>query len=205
MGLYARYVLPRLIDLAMRNKESARLRAEWLPNAHGEVLEIGVGSGLNLPFYSEHVRRVFGVDPSAELQRMARRKALGRQFEVQFLLQSAENRTPLADASIDSAVVTWTLCSIPDASRALQEVKRVLKPDGWLIFIEHGRAPDAAVAAQQDWLTPMWKRVGGGCHLNRKVDEMIAGAGFRVTELRTFYLPGPRPMTYTYQGLAETV
>lgn len=205
MGLYARYVLPRLIDLAMRNKESARLRAEWLPNAHGDVLEIGVGSGLNLPFYSEEVRRVFGVDPSAELQRMARKKALGRQFEVQFLLQSAEDRTPLADSSIDSAVVTWTLCSIPNASRALQEVKRVLKPDGRLIFIEHGRAPDAAVAARQDWLTPMWKRVGGGCHLNRKVDEMIAGAGFRVTELKTFYLPGPRPMTYTYQGLAETV
>ena len=203
MGFYAKYVLPRVIDLAMRNKDAARLRAEWLPNASGDVLEIGMGSGLNLPFYSARVRRVYGVDPSHELQQMARKRAAGGQVEVHFLLQSAEERTPLSEASIDTAVVTWTLCSIPNPLQALQEAKRVLKPDGRLIFIEHGRSSDAAVAARQDWLTPMWKRIGGGCHLNRRVDEIIEAAGFRITELKTFYLPGPRPMTNTYQGFAQ--
>jgi len=129
MGFYAKHVLPRCIDLAMRNRETARLRAEWLPHARGDVLEVGIGSGLNLPFYSSQVRRVYGLDPSAELQRMARGRMTTRTPEVEFFVQSAEAPVPLSDASIDTIVLTWTLCSIANAPAALQQVKRVLKMD----------------------------------------------------------------------------
>lgn len=205
MGVYAKYVLPRIIDVAMRNEETTRLRAAWIPHARGEVLEVGIGSGLNLPFYSSDVHRVYGVDPSVELQRMARKRAMTGQIEVEFLSQSAEEQLPLANASIDTVVITWTLCSIPNAPMALQQIKRVLKASGGLIFLEHGRAPDPGIAVWQDRIMPVWKRVAGGCHLNRKIDDLITAAGFRITELKTCYLPGPRPMTYTYQGMAETI
>lgn len=201
MGIYTRYLLPRIIDLTMKNEESARLRAAWVPQARGDVLEVGIGSGLNLAFYSSEVKRVYGVDPSAELQQMARRRLTAHPLE--FFLQSAEEPLPLADASIDTVLVTWSLCSIPNPARALDEMRRVLKPSGRLLFIEHGRSPDARVAAWQDRLTPLWKHVSGGCHLNRKTDELIAAAGFRIAELKTGYLRGPRPMTYTYQGIAQ--
>jgi ubiquinone/menaquinone biosynthesis C-methylase UbiE len=204
MGLYAKYVLPRIIDLAMRNEETARLRAAWIPLARGEVLEVGIGSGLNLPFYSSDVHRIYGVDPSIELQQMARERTVGEPMEVEFLSQSAEESLPLADASIDTVVTTWTLCSIPNAPKALQEMKRVLKASGRLIFLEHGRAPAPGVADWQERITPLWKNITGGCHLNRKIDDLITTAGFRITELKTFYVRGPRPMTYTYQGVAET-
>jgi ubiquinone/menaquinone biosynthesis C-methylase UbiE len=203
MAFYAKYVLPRLIDLAMRNKDTTRLRAEWVSRARGEVLEVGIGSGLNLAFYPSEVRRVYGVDPSAELQKMARKRTVGRPLDVEFLSQSAEESLPLHDRTIDTVVVTWTLCSIPDPLKALHQMKRVLKPDGRLIFIEHGRAPDSGVAAWQDRLNPIWKRIGGGCHLNRRIDDLLAAAGFQIEDLKTAYLLGPRPMTYTYQGLAR--
>jgi ubiquinone/menaquinone biosynthesis C-methylase UbiE len=202
MGFYGKYLLPRIIDMAMKNKETAKLRAAWIPQARGDVVEIGIGSGLNLPFYSADVQRIFGVDPSLELQKMAQKRA-GGPIQVEFLTQSAEEPLPLAEGSIDTAVIAWTLCSIANAPKALREVRRVLKREGRLIFVEHGRAPDRKVAAWQDRLTPVWKHATGGCHLNRKVDDLIAGAGFRITELTTCYLPGPRPMTYTYQGLAQ--
>ena len=205
MGVYAKYVLPRIIDVAMRNKETSLLRAAWIPHARGEVLEVGMGSGLNLPFYSTDVHRVYGVDPSVELQRMACKRAKAGSIEVEFLSQSAEEQLSLGNASIDTVVTTWTLCSIPNAPNALQQMKRVLKASGRLIFLEHGRAPDPGVAIWQDRITPLWKHITGGCHLNRKIDDLIADAGFRITELKTCYLPGPRPMTYTYQGMAETI
>jgi ubiquinone/menaquinone biosynthesis C-methylase UbiE len=204
MGLYAKYLLPRIIDLAMQNEETARLRAAWVPLARGEVLEVGIGSGLNLPFYSSDVQRVYGVDPSVELQRIARGRVVDAPVEVEFLSQSAEEPLPLADASIDTVVTTWTLCSIANAPKALREMKRVLKASGRLVFLEHGRAPDAGVADWQERITPLWKNITGGCHLNRKIDDLITAAGFRITELKTFYVRGPRPMTYTYQGVAET-
>jgi len=189
----------------MRNEETTRLRAAWVPHARGEVLEIGIGSGLNLPFYSSNVHRVYGVDPSVELQRMARKRAMAGAIEVEFLSQSAEEQLPFANASIDTVVITWALCSIPNAPKALQQVKRVLKASGRLIFLEHGRAPDPGIAVWQDRITPLWKHIGGGCHLNRKIDDLIMAAGFRITELKTCYLTGPRPMTYTYQGVADTI
>jgi ubiquinone/menaquinone biosynthesis C-methylase UbiE len=203
MGFYAKHVLPRFIDLSMRNKETARVRADWVPRARGDVLEVGIGSGLNLPFYSSEVHRVYGVEPSPELQKMAHKRTAGQAIRVEFLSQSAEEDLPLSDGSIDTVVVTWTLCSIADPLRALQQMKRVLRPSGRLIFVEHGRAPDSAVAAWQDRLTPYWKHVGGGCHLNRKIDDLLRAAGFQIVELKTCYLPGPRPMTYTYQGFAH--
>jgi ubiquinone/menaquinone biosynthesis C-methylase UbiE len=202
VDIYAKYLLPRLIDFTMRNKEAARLRRESLTHAHGNVLEIGIGSGLNLPFYPSEVACVHGIDSSPELLRMARRQAASVPFKVEFLAQSAEQILPLPEASIDTAVITWTLCSIPDAGAALEQVKRVLKPSGHLLFVEHGRSDNDRVVAWQDRLTPIWKRIGGGCHLNRKIDGIVTSAGFKIQDLKTFYLPGPRPMTYTYQGTA---
>ena len=203
MGFYAKHVLPHLLDLAMRNEEQARLRAEWIPRARGDVLEVGIGSGLNLPFYTREVRRIYGVDPSLELQRMARKRAESVPFEVEFFAQSAEASIPLADSSTDTAVVTWSLCSMANASQALLEMKRILKPEGRLLFLEHGRAPDSNVAAWQDRITPVWRHIAGGCTLNRKMDELIAQAGFRITELITGYMRGPRPMTFMYKGFAQ--
>jgi ubiquinone/menaquinone biosynthesis C-methylase UbiE len=202
MGFYAKHVLPRLIELAMKNKEMARLRSAWIPQARGDVLEVGIGSGLNLAFYSSEVRRVYGVDPSIELQRIARERAATIPFHVEFLSQSVETSLSLGNGSIDTAVLTWTLCSIAKPAKALHEIRRVLSPSGRLVFVEHGRAPDPRVAVWQDRLTPAWKRIGGGCHLNRKVDEMIRAAGFQMIDLETTYLPGPKAMTYTYQGIA---
>jgi ubiquinone/menaquinone biosynthesis C-methylase UbiE len=202
MGLYTKYVLPRLIDLAMRNKDTTRLRAESVSQAQGDVLEIGIGSGLNLPFYSSAVRHIYGVDPSIELQKIASKRASAARFPVTFFRQSAEERCPLPDASIDTIVMTWSLCSIPNPAAALQQMRPVLKQNGRLIFVEHGRSADATVKTWQDRITPFWKRIGGGCHLNRKSDDLIRAAGFQIIEQKNFYLPGPRPMTYTYQGVA---
>ena len=203
MGLYTKYVLPTLIDLTMRNRETTRLRAEWLPRARGNVLEVGIGSGLNLPFYTSDVQRVLGVDPSAELQNMARKRSATLALNVDFALQSAECPLPIDDTSIDTVVVTWTLCSISKPLQALSEMKRVLKNDGSLLFLEHGRSPDPRVVRWQDRLTPLWKRISGGCHLNRRIDELIEQAGFHIAEIEAAYLPGPRPMTYTYKGRAQ--
>ena len=202
MGFYARHILPRLIDVAMKNKDTARLRQVCIPRASGDVLEVGVGSGLNLPFYSADVRRVYGVDPSLELQQMARERLAHSPIKMNFLSQSADAPLPLADQSMDTVVSTWTLCSIPNAPEALREMRRVLKPGGNFIFVEHGSAPDASVRRWQNRLTPLWRRFTGGCHLNRKMDELITGAGFHIRELTNFYQPGPRAMNYTYQGVA---
>ncbi len=202
LGIYAKYVLPRVLDLAMRNKDLVALRAFWVSQASGDVLEVGMGSGLNLPFYSADVRHIYGVEPSLEMQRMARSR-LSVERSVEFLSQSAEERLPLTESSVDTVLSTWTLCTIRDAPRALREMRRVLKPEGRFIFVEHGHSEDAGVVVWQNRLNPVWNRIGGGCNLNRKIVELIEGAGFRVTELKTEYLPGPRPMTYTYQGLAE--
>jgi len=203
MGFYAKHVLPHAIDFAMRDKETSRIRAEVIPRAHGMVLEVGIGSGLNLPFYSDRVTRVYGVDPSLELQKIARTRARAASVAVEFLAQSAEESLPLDDQSIDTVVITWSLCSIPDVSKALLQVKRVLKPTGQLIFVEHGLAPDPSVQSWQNRINPIWKPIAGGCNLNRKIDDLITSAGFEMSELQTTYLPGPRPLTFTYRGIAQ--
>jgi ubiquinone/menaquinone biosynthesis C-methylase UbiE len=208
MGIYARYVLPRLTDLTMARKLLMAYRQRVIGGAAGRVLEIGIGSGLNLPLYDDAVEEVIGIDISPELLAMADRAAMlqsqRRRLRVRLLEGSAE-RLPstVADGSVDTVVVTWALCSIPDAAAALVEAHRVLRSNGSLRFVEHGRSPDTSVAWWQDRLTPLWRRCSGGCHLNRKTDDLLQSAGFRVTHLTTGYAPGPRPMTFMYEGQAE--
>jgi ubiquinone/menaquinone biosynthesis C-methylase UbiE len=201
VGLYRKLVLPHLVDLSMKNPVSTKCRSEIIPKAAGRVLEVGIGSGLNFPFYGAGVSRVWGIDPSAELLAMARTKAAALPYPVELLCGSAED-LPLESASADTVVLTWTLCSIPNPARALQELRRVLKPGGSVLFAEHGLTPDPTVRAWQGRLNPLWKRIAGGCNMNRKIDDLIASAGFSIKELHTSYLPGPRLLTYTYRGIA---
>jgi len=202
MGLYSKYVLPRLIDMACRNKDVTKLREQLIPEADGSVLEVGIGSALNLPYYSARVTRLYGIDQSAELLQMARRKMEGATFPVTLLNQTAE-RIPLDDQSVDTVVMTCVLCSIAEDLAALHEMKRILKPTGRLLFLEHGLAPEPKVQVWQNRLTPVWRHIGGGCCLNKKIDALISRAGFVITELHNFYLPGPKPMTYVYRGFAK--
>lgn len=203
MSFYARFVLPKFIDLAMRDKAAAARRSVLVPKATGSVLEIGIGSGLNLPFYTSAVTHVRGVDPSAELLAMARKKIDRVPFRVELVCESAE-RLSVNSGSIDTVVMTWVLCGIPNPLAALSEMRRVLKPEGRLLFVEHGRSPDPGVEAWQRRLNPFWKKFAGGCNLDRGIEELIRSAGFRITELQNTYLPGPRPMSYTYEGSAST-
>ncbi len=202
MSLYAERILPHLLNLAMRNRELAAYRQRVVPAAHGRVLEIGIGSGLNLPFYGSEVNEVIGLDPSSSLLAMAERQARAGRVPVRMLQGSAE-AIPLEDASVDTVLTTWTLCSIPDAHAALAEMRRVLKPSGDLVFVEHGKAPDLSVARWQDRLTPLWRPIAGGCHLNRPIAALIEGAGFTMGDLHCGYAPGPRPFTFMYEGRAK--
>jgi len=201
VSLYSRHVLPRLIDFAMRQKRVRERRARLVPKAHGAVLEVGIGSGLNLPYYASAVRSLCAVDPSAELLAMARRNARRLQIDVELVQQSAE-RLPFRDATFDTVLLTWTLCSIPDPAAALREIRRVLKPGGELLFIEHGLSRDPGVAAWQARLTPLWRPLAGGCHLDRRVDALVRSV-FPAVELETYYLEGPRILTYMYEGRAH--
>jgi SAM-dependent methyltransferase len=202
MGFYSDVILPRLCDLGMRNKLLLPIRERVIGAAEGRVLEIGVGSGLNLPFYRPPVREVLALEPAAKLVTMAQNASRGTIMRVSFLEASAE-AIPLADHSVDTIVTTWTMCSIPHADTALAEIRRVLRPGGKLLFAEHGLAPDAGVRRWQDRLTPAWRCIAGGCHLNRPISLMIEGAGFRIDRIETGYIPGPRPMTYMYEGSAR--
>jgi ubiquinone/menaquinone biosynthesis C-methylase UbiE len=186
----------------MRKKIATAERRKFIPLASGTVLEVGVGSGLNLPFYGPKVQKLYALDPSRALWKMARKRVEEAPFPVEFLAASAE-RIPLEDTSVDTVVTTWTLCTIPDPLQALTDMRRVLKPEGRLIFVEHGHSPDPGVLAWQNRLTPVWKRIGGGCHLNRKIDDLIADAGFDIAQIDRGYSRGPKPMTYLYKGFAR--
>jgi len=201
MGFYQHQVVPLLTDLSMRNKHLAAYRDRVVPAATGRVLEIGIGSGLNLRRYSPNVQQVIGLEPSPKLLGMAR-DTERLSFPVDLIEGSAEE-IPLESASVDTVVTTWTLCTIPDASRALHEMRRVLKPGGRLLFVEHGRAPDPNVVWWQDRLNPIWKGIGGGCHLNRAIGSLIEGAGFQFERLQTGYMRGHKPMTFMYEGSAH--
>jgi len=179
-----------------------RQREKVVPRARGRVLEVGIGSGLNLPFYdSTKVSKVWGLDPAPEMTRMAERAVRSVPFEVEFIGLPG-NEIPLEDNSIDTVLVTYTLCTIPDTIPALRHMSRVLRPGGELIFCEHGAAPDANVRRWQDRLNPIWKRLGGGCNLNRPIPALIEAGGFRIKSLDTMYIPGWRPVSFNYWGTA---
>jgi ubiquinone/menaquinone biosynthesis C-methylase UbiE len=200
MGFYNDVVLPRLCHLAMRNRHLIPFRERVIGMADGRVLEIGIGSGLNLPFYRGSAREIVALEPSPQLIKMARRAA--KAMAAEFLEASAE-AIPLEAESIDTVVTTWTLCTIPRVSDALHEMRRVLAPGGRLLFVEHGFSPDQGVRRWQDRLTPAWKSLSGGCHLNRPIRTLIEDAGFRIERLETGYIPGPKPMTFLYEGSAK--
>jgi ubiquinone/menaquinone biosynthesis C-methylase UbiE len=202
MSLYERWVLPTCLDLVMRQPMLDTYRRAVVPAAAGRVLEVGVGSGLNLPLYGEQTQFVCGLDPSPELLAKAGRRAASARVRAALALGSATS-IPLGDGAVDTVVMTWTLCSIPDPLAALHEIRRVLRPGGRLLFVEHGLAPEAGVARWQRRLTPLWRHLAGGCHLDRKVDDLVRTAGFTLSELHTEYAEGPRPMTYMYRGVAQ--
>ena len=202
MGFYERRILPRLLHFAMRQEQLAEDRRRAIPLARCRGLEVGVGSGLNLPLYGAGTTEVIGLDASPELLEMAREAAARVTTRPIELVEGTAESMPFDDASFDTVVVTWTLCSIPNASAALREMRRVLEPSGRLLFVEHGRSPDASVKRWQERLTPAWKRMAGGCHLDRPVRELIESAGFHIEKLDTGYAKGPRPMTFMYEGSA---
>ncbi len=201
-GFYQARVLPRLIALAMRAPELNRYRARVCGAAAGRVLELGIGPGFNLPFYGPAVAEVVGIDPAMALLAMARGRDAA--FPVELVDGSAE-ALPIESQSIDTVVTTWTLCSVPDPRRALTDARRVLRPGGRLLFCEHGRAPDAGVRLWQDRLTPAWRHIAGGCHLNRPIEALVRDSGFQVESLEAAYARGPKLLTYFYTGSARAM
>jgi ubiquinone/menaquinone biosynthesis C-methylase UbiE len=199
---YDRHILPHALDIACGLPMIGRQRARVVPLAQGRVLEVGIGTGLNMPYYDKRrVSQIVGLDPALELQPMARERIAQAGLDVELVGLSAE-RIAQPDASFDTVLVTYTLCTIPDPLAALKEMHRVLKPDGRLLYCEHGRAPDATVRRWQDRLQPLWGKVAGGCHLGRDIPALLQAAGFLLPDLQTRYLPGPRPFTFHYWGEA---
>jgi ubiquinone/menaquinone biosynthesis C-methylase UbiE len=201
MGFYSTQIVPRYADIALRGRELSRLRARVAAGLEGEVLEVGFGSGLNVPHYPPAVTRVRAVDPATVGRKLAARRVAESSVPIDYVGLDGED-LPLDDASVDHVLTTWTLCTIPDVDRALAEITRVLRPGGVLHFLEHGRSPDPGVARWQDRLTPLQRRLAGGCHLNRPIQELVARPGLQVDEIDNYYLPGPRPLGYMYEGTA---
>ncbi len=202
MGLYRKYILPKLVHCACSSEQNMAQRGRVVPRARGRVLEVGIGSGLNLSYYdADLVEKVWGLDPSEELLSMAAFEAEKVDMEVELLPESGE-QIPLDDDSVDTVLTTFTLCSIGDAPRALADMARVLKANGELLFCEHGVAPDPSVRRWQNRMNPLWKRVSGGCHLNRPIPSLIEESGFELTSLKARYMPGWRWASYQYWGAA---
>lgn len=202
MRLYDRLILPRLVNAACGVAAVARERGRIVPEASGRVLEVGFGSGLNLPFYDpREVRHVWALEPSREIWELARGRVESAPFPVEWVEARAEE-IPLEDHGVDTVLVTFALCTIPDAPRAVEELGRVLRPGGRLLFCEHGAAPDDRVLRWQDRLDPLWGRLAGGCHLNRRPTDLLRGGGFQVTELWTGYIPGWKVDSFIYRGTA---
>jgi ubiquinone/menaquinone biosynthesis C-methylase UbiE len=199
MSFYSTCVVPHLVHLAMRSQRLLPYRERAISAAEGRVLEIGIGSGLNLPLYPPRVDEIIGLEPAPRLLAMAR-DASSRVSPPVTLIEGSAEAIPLENNSIDTVVTTWTLCTIPAVSQALGEMRRVLKPGGQLLFVEHGLAPNAGVQKWQDWLTPAWKRIAGGCHLNRPIQSLIEQGGFSIARLEIGYMQGPKPMAFLYLG-----
>jgi ubiquinone/menaquinone biosynthesis C-methylase UbiE len=201
MGFYTDHVLPRLTDRMLRGRPIEELRRRATAGLQGEVVEIGFGSGRNVPHYPDEVDRVRAVDPATLGRKLAAERVASSRVPVEYIgLDGAD--LPLEDASVDHALTTWTLCTIPDVERALAEVRRVLRPGGALHFVEHGLAPDPKVARWQHRLTPFQRKVFGGCHLDRPIDTLIAGTGLELTHVDHEYLRGPKAFGYLSIGVA---
>ena len=202
MAFYRDRILPHLIKHAMRGKNLVPYRERVVEAAAGRVLEIGIGSGENLSRYGAAVVEVIGIEPATRLAAMAR-EAARRVATPARIVEATAEKIPLDARSIDTVVLTWTLCSVPDPVAALHEIGRVVRADGRLLFVEHGLAPDAGVRNWQRRITPLWQRLAGGCHLDRDVRSLIQRSGFHLEHLETGYAGGPKPMSYMYEGSAR--
>lgn len=201
MGWYRDQLLPRCTNILLGRRELALVRGRVAADLEGKVLEIGFGSGLNVPHYPAAVTLVQAVDPATVGRKLAARRLAASQVPVEFVGLDGQT-LPLESASIDHVLVTWTLCTIPDVGSALREMHRVLRPGGQVHFVEHGRSPDPGVARWQDRLTPLQRWLFGGCHLNRPIDHLLSGAGFGVTRMDNYYMAGLKPLGYSFEGVA---
>ena len=203
MSLYEKYVLPKFLNCACGSKPVARQREKVVPLAEGKVLEIGIGSGLNLPFYDKtKVDEIWGLDPSEELSEMARAVAIQEGMEVNFISSGAEE-IPLPDDHFDSVLITYTMCTIPEVIRANTEIRRVLKNQGKMIFCEHGAAPDDNIRKWQKRINPFWGKIAGGCNIDRNIPSLIQDSGFDIIEIEEMYLPNTTKIAgYNFWGYA---
>lgn len=202
MSFYHDHILPHAIHCACGVKPFERQRAQLIPQAHGDVLEIGVGSGLNIPHYRrEQVKSLTVIDPSEAIWKKRDKQTADSALGLRFINAKAEH-LPLESNRFDVVVTTYTLCTIADTDQALYEIRRVLRPGGKLLFSEHGSAPDLSVRRWQNRLTPLWKKLGGGCHLNRDIPVLLKRGGFNIVEMESFYLQGWRPAAFNYRGIA---
>jgi len=202
MNLYRRIIFPQLLDLALSGERMERYRRQLLAHVQGAVLEIGFGTGLNLPCYPEHIRKITGVDPNPGMGSLARRRIASSPIAVDWQVADAQE-LPFPSQSFDSVVSTWTLCSIPNVAKALREIRRVLRAGGKLFFLEHGLSEDPQVQRWQNRLNPLQKVIADGCNLNRDMARLIREAGFRFEQLERFYMADqPKFIGYTYQGIA---
>jgi ubiquinone/menaquinone biosynthesis C-methylase UbiE len=202
MGFYEKFILPKLTHWVCSQKDITLQRKKVVPLATGRVLEVGIGSGLNLPFYNPStVDHIWGLDPSKQLRKIAERKAIEIPFDVDFIGLSGEE-IPLEKNSVDTVLITYTLCSIPDVHRALNEMSRVLRFGGKLIFCEHGKAPDDNVYKWQERINPIWTKISGGCNLNRPISNLIEESGFKIENIDTRYNSALKILSYNYRGIA---
>jgi ubiquinone/menaquinone biosynthesis C-methylase UbiE len=201
MGFYQDQVVPRITNVTLNNRECAQIRQRVTAGLAGEVLEVGFGSGLNVPYYPAEVKRVRAVDPATVGRRLAAKRLAASPVPVEYVGLDGQV-LPLESGSVDYVLSTWTMCTIPDVETALREMHRVLRPGGELHFVEHGRSTDLGVARWQDRLTPLQRLVFAGCHLNRPIDRLVTEAEFRITRLENFYLSGPKAFEYTFEGVA---
>jgi ubiquinone/menaquinone biosynthesis C-methylase UbiE len=195
-------VLPRITDRALGNRQMDALRARVTAPVTGEVLEIGFGSGRNVPHYGPGVTRVRAVDPARVGRKLAAERIRARGVPVEYVGLDGQD-LPLPDACVDHVVTTWTLCSIPDVAQALREIRRVLRPGGGFHFVEHGRAPEPAIARWQTRLNPLQRRLFGGCHLDRDIEALVRSSGLELTRIERYYMKGPKPLSYMYEGVAS--
>ena len=204
MGFYDKYILPKFLNCACDTKPINYQREKIVPLAKGIVLDIGIGSGLNIPFYNKsNIDRLYGLDPSEELLKIAKPLAKKNELEIEFLQCGAE-AIPLPDQSIDTVLITYTMCTIPDIKLSNSEIMRVLKPEGQLLFCEHGLAPDKNIAKWQRRINPIWSKIAGGCNLNRDIPKLITSSGFKISNMEEMYLPStPKFAGYNYWGVAK--